>query len=106
MDSTKPCASPEPPLLEEASRLKAFAVLAFYANDLAAAPPGAAIDTRECAAHATPSRFTMAAHILLFRPLVSVAVAAASAALSALWLGRLWHSLLSSHAYDVGGSGQ
>src|ERR1022692_1877275 len=52
-------------------------------------------------AHTTPSRFTMAAHIWLFRPLVSGAVAAASAVLSAQWLGRLWHSLRSSHAYAV-----
>ena len=39
-----------------------------------------------------PSRFTIVAHMWLFRPLASADVAAVSAALSSAWLGSPWQA--------------
>ncbi len=92
MDSAKPPAWPEPLLLDEASRLKALAVLAFCA-EMTRLPGHWAprLTPEKATAQTTPSRLTRVAHIWLFRPLVSAAVAEAIAFFNAEKLGRFEH---------------
>jgi integral membrane sensor domain MASE1 len=76
-------------LKELASRLNAFAVLAFCAEITRLPGHCAALWFPEKAtAHTTPSRFTTVAHIWLLRPLVSACTAAASAVLSWFCVGN------------------
>src|SRR6202040_735574 len=84
-----PLAAPDPPLEDEESRLKEFAVLAFCAEMTRLPGHSAPRFTPENAtAQTTPSRFTMVAHIWLLSPLFSAARAKANAVSRALWLGR------------------
>src|SRR5260370_4812298 len=93
VDSAKPAGWPEPLLLDEASRLKALAGLALCA-EMARLPGHWAprFTPEKATAQTTPSRLTMVAHIWLFRPLVSAAVAVARAFCSAEKLGRFEHA--------------
>jgi len=93
VDSAKPAGWPEPLLFDEASRLKALAVLAFWA-EMARLPGHWApwFTPENATAQTTPSRLTMVAHIWLFKPLVSAAVAVARAFFSAEKLGRFEHA--------------
>jgi hypothetical protein len=83
VDSDNPFACPDPPLLDDASRLNAFAVFAFCAA-IALLPGHCAprFTPVNATAHTTPSRSTIVPHIWLFNPLDSVAVAAANAVCS------------------------
>src|SRR5215469_9024801 len=102
VDRARPFACPEPPLNEEESRLNAFAVLAFCAEITLLPGHWAPRFTPENAtAHTTPSRSTMVAHIWLFNPLVSAAVAATSAAFRALYSGSPLHPLFPFPALRV-----
>jgi hypothetical protein len=93
VDSANPAGCPEPLLLDEASRLKALAVLAFWAEMARLPGHWAPRFTPENATpQTTPSRLTMVAHIWLFRPLVSAAVAVTRAFFSAEKLGRFEHA--------------
>src|ERR1700682_2849091 len=85
---------PDPSLLEEESRLKAFAVFAFCA-EMTRLPGHCAprLTPVNATAQTVPSRSTMVPHIWLLRPLVSACVAVASALCSTLYVGRLLHPL-------------
>src|SRR5258707_14933783 len=93
MDGGRRGGSPEALVFDEASRLKALAVLAFWA-EMARLPGHWAprFTPEKATAQTTPSRLTRVAHIWLFRPLVSAAVAAAIAFFSAEKLGRFEHA--------------
>ena len=95
MERTRPLAFPDPALLEVESRLKALAVLAFWAEITRL--PGhwePALVPLKATAQTTPSRSTMVAHMCRLRPLASVRVAATRAAFRALWLGIFLQALL------------
>ena len=76
VESASPLGWPEPFELEEASRLNEFAVFAFWA-EITRLPGHCAprFAPENATAQTTPSRLTMVAHIWLFSPLVSAAVA-------------------------------
>src|SRR5439155_26476849 len=79
-------------VLAEAARLKALAVLAFWAAMTRL--PGhwaARLTPGKATAQTTPSRLTRVAHMWLVRPLVSAAVAEAIAFFNAEELGRFEH---------------
>ena len=79
-------------LLDELSRLKALAVLAFCA-EMTRLPGHCAprFTPEKATAQTAPSRFTRVAHIWLFKPLVSAAVAETIADFNAEKPGRLEH---------------
>src|SRR5277367_506030 len=76
VDNASPCACPEPPLLDDESRLNAFAVFAFCA-EITRLPGHCAprFTPLNATAQTIPSRSTIVPHIWLFNPLASVAVA-------------------------------
>src|SRR4029079_3260113 len=83
--SRRPAGCPDPPLLDDESRLNAFPVLAFWA-EMTLLPGHCAprLTPENATAHTTPSRSTIVPHIWLLSPLVSAAVAASSACFNAL----------------------
>src|SRR5918994_7604876 len=89
VESARPGGWPDAPEFDVESRVSELAVFAFCAEITRLAGHCAArSDPENATAHTTPSRSTMVAHMWLFRPLFSSAVALSSAAFSVPCVGN------------------